>query len=301
MIRSPITGSFNTSVILQIKVSDLVSLYNTDYQIDVSSYFEHLENIELVKCLDTGYRFFYPGNIYGDDKFYQWFQQFDFYYSKEKWEYDLTARLLCENDRVLEIGSGAGHLLRKLKAIKLSRLAGLELNSDMVLRSRKEDLDVVNETIEEFANKNAGAFDVVYSHQVLEHITEVKSFLDSALLALKPNGKLILCVPNNNPYLHIHELMHTLNLPPHHAGLWNKESFLKLPEYFPIKVEKIYIEPLVEYRHWYNVQLKQLKEKKHWLYYPLSILPRPVYKNFLKLMRHNITGRNIFVEYSKTN
>ncbi len=299
MIKSPVTGSINTSFILDISVSEIVSLYQNEFHFDVSEYFNKLENIQLIACNDTGYRFYYPFNIYGDDKFYQHLQGFKNYYAEDKWEYVIASGLINANENVLEIGSGAGYFMQKLKAKGCKKVTGLELNSKVVETSRKKGLQVFDETIENFSEKNPEGFDVVCALQVLEHITDIRSFVSASLKALKVGGKLIFCVPNNNPYLHIHEIMHTLNLPPHHAGLWDKASFSKLPDFFPMKLNKVYIEPLIEYVHWYKVQLEHLK-KRNSLWMPiLSAIPKPIYKNFLRSIRYTIHGRNILVKFIK--
>jgi SAM-dependent methyltransferase len=140
---------------------------------------------------------------------------------------------------------------------------------------------------------------VVVFLQVLEHVPDVRSFLTASLEVLKPGGQLIICVPYNNPYLYRHDLYHTLNLPPHHAGLWDKDSFRRLPDFFPIKLNGIHIEPLSDYKIWYQVQLGYLKEKKSPSYPLLSLIPPMLYKNALRLMRYMMEGRNILVEFTK--
>ncbi len=238
-IQSPVTGRFNTSLVREIDVSKIVDLYLRDQNLDVRQYFHGLSTIQVRKCNDTGYRFYYPMDIYGDDAFYQHLQKTGLYYLEEKWEYNKAASLIGEDKKVLEIGSGAGAFMQKLKTGRHARLCGLELNTDQVDLSKKAGLEVINETIESFADNHPGTFDVAVALQVLEHIPEVRSFIIASLKVLRPGGQLIFCVPHNNPYLYRHDFFHTLNLPPHHAGLWDRESFSKLPEYFPMRLKNI--------------------------------------------------------------
>ncbi|HTI11821.1 MAG TPA: methyltransferase domain-containing protein [Puia sp.] len=299
-IISPVTGSSNTSLIRDIAVSDLISLYRKDHQLDIRPYFGDLQTIQLMQCNDTGYRFFYPFTIFGDDAFYQHLQQSDLYYLKEKWEYDKTISLIGDHQKVLEIGSGAGYLMEKLTAKGNCRvLTGLELNTKAVQSSKARGLNVINATIEDFAKDNAGAFDVAYALQVLEHVTNVRSFLTASLDALRPGGRLIICVPNNNPYLYRHDFFHTLNLPPHHAGLWNRASFGKLPDFFPMRLNNVFIEPLSDHKEWYQTQVSYLKERHHPAAGILSAVPATLYKNTLRLLKNFIEGRNIMVEFVK--
>ena len=73
---------------------------------------------------------------------------------------------------------------------------------------------------------------------VLEHIYDVKSFLEASLKVLKPEGKIIIGVPNSEPYFLGYDKYCTLNLPPHHMGLWNKKVFDKLAALFNLKILK---------------------------------------------------------------
>jgi SAM-dependent methyltransferase len=298
-IQSPVTGSFNTSLIREIEVSTIVDLYLRDQRLDTRQYFHGLPSIQLRECNDTGYRFYYPLDIYGDDAFYQHLQQTGLYYLEEKWEYDKAASLIGNDKNVLEIGSGAGNFMRKLKARNQAKLCGLELNTQQVELAKEQGLEVINETIESFAARNPRSFDVAVALQVLEHVPEVRSFISGSLEALKPGGQLIICVPHNNPYLYRHDFFHTLNLPPHHAGLWDKRSFASLPGFFPMRLNRVFVEPLSDYKEYFQTQVRHLREKKSPLAAALSVIPAPVYKNVLRILRHLMDGRNILVEFVK--
>jgi 2-polyprenyl-3-methyl-5-hydroxy-6-metoxy-1,4-benzoquinol methylase len=67
-------------------------------------------------------------------------------------------------------------------------------------------------------------YDAVCLFQVLEHMHDISGFFKHVRAFIKPQGKLIISVPNNNPYLYVNDKLHTLNLPPHHMGLWTGSS-----------------------------------------------------------------------------
>src|SRR5690606_22887486 len=107
------------------------------------------------------------------------------------------------------------------------------------------------------------SFDVICSFQVLEHVYEVNDFINNQLRILKKGGRLIVGAPNNNPYLFIHDKYHTLNLPPHHAGLWNKKSLTSLEKVFNLEVEEVFYEPFsISYHDFFEVNFKRLKNKR---------------------------------------
>lgn len=296
--RSPITGSVNTSLVHKIPTKIIIEKYQ-QLNIDVSRFFTQCEEIEMHQCNDSLYRFYYPFNIFGDGKFYEELQaKAPGYYIEGRWEHFKALNFINKNERVLEVGCGDGFFLDLLRKKNIGSV-GLELNSKAAEDARKKGLTVYTQLLEEHSNAHANQYDVVCSYQVLEHISEPHSFLSDCLKAIKPGGKIIIAVPNNNPYIFKHDLFHTLNLPPHHAGLWNKEAFENLQKFFPVKLISTNIEPLTEYKEWFQAQVKYLKEKKSIWGNLLSLVPRPLYKVVLRAFRNSIEGRNILVVFTK--
>lgn len=296
-IKSPITHSDNTVEIYEFDNNKLKSGYG-ELGIDISRFVDY-KIIQLIECQDTGYRFYYPNDIFGDGPFYEELQtKLPWYYKEGKFEHEQALKNITESAKVLEIGSGSGHFLELCKQKNINA-TGLELNEKAIRESEQKAIQVYKSTIQEFAINQQSEFDVVCFFQVLEHIYDVKSFLNAAINCLKPGGKLIIAVPNNNPFIFRYDVYHTLNLPPHHAGLWNKGVFEKLPKYFPLKLEQVHIEPMTEYKTWFLVQKEHFRKDNKLKWFLLTLIPRPVYKTVLKLFRSRIEGRNIFVVYTK--
>ncbi len=153
--------------------------------------------------------------------------------------------------------------------------------------------------IQDKAKEVLGEFDVVCAFQVLEHIAEVKSFLDASLKILKVGGNLMIAVPYNNPYLFKNDIFNTLNMPPHHMGLWNQTAFKNLSRIFPIKLDQIIIESLpkkgYDFDRFYTIN-KDILYKPH---YPFKSLFDRLYFKFLKRYHSKYSGKNIIAIYSK--
>jgi len=242
-MKSPVTYSSNVDIIDKIPSKDIVELYKNDLNIEVGNYFKEIEFTTICQCRDTHYRYYYPDTIFGNAEFYEKLQKNDFYYTQRNWEYNGAQKYLEQNDLVLDIGCGAGIFIERLRNSNI-KAAGLELNEKAIEICRQKKLNVTNELIQNHADNHPEKYDAVCAFHVLEHIYDVKSFIDACCKTLKKGGKLIFAVPNNNPYFLKYDRMHTLNLPPHHAGLWNKEAFNSLPKFFPISCSHIYVEPL---------------------------------------------------------
>jgi SAM-dependent methyltransferase len=289
----PVNGK--VTFIENFKSSEIVDRYKR-IGLEVSRFFSE-EDIQLYKCEMTGYRFFYPFSAIGDAKFYEELSKSRKNYYSQRWEHSKALQFIEKEDNVLEVGSGFGAFLNLLKAKNIEG-KGLELNSIAVKNCEKQELKVENKLIQEELLENPGKYDVLCYFQVLEHISEVGLFVQNSIDLLKVGGKLIIGVPNNNPYLFINDRMHTLNLPPHHAGLWNDRSFKSLHKIFPLKMVHLEFEPLdLVYsdfiEQWTNNQKYLLIRKI------VKIMRRIAPKILKKICCKFINGRNIFVVFEK--
>tara|TARA_R100000935_G_C2840849_1_gene170872 strand:- start:4885 stop:5796 length:912 start_codon:yes stop_codon:yes gene_type:complete len=295
-VKSPLIRSGGKVKLIDTFLSsEIIKLYKGQGT-DVSRFFQN-EKVKLYKCLSSGYRFFYPNSVIGDAQFYKELSSTRPNYYSERWEHLKSLNFIKQSDNVLEIGSGFGSFLQKLKDLEINA-EGIELNNHAVEHCKQQGLNVSGTLIEEFSKIYPNKFDVVCSFQVLEHVFEVHDFIQSQLNTLKSGGKLIVGVPNNNPYLFVSDKFHTLNLPPHHAGLWNKESLFSLEKIFNLKVEQIIFEPLeYTYDYFISCNIKQIKNKS------FQKLIKKVEKKHRKRIRKYlpiyINGRNILVVYRK--
>ena len=298
-VVSPITKKENCDLQKTIPSSQLINSYKSSYNIDVTKYFTGLDEIALYKCLDTGYRFFYPLNLAGDSAFYEQLQRYDWYYMPWKWEHSVARKKIKEGNKILEVGCGAGDFVRMLHAEGFD-ITGLELNENTAKSAVEKGLEVLNETIEKHAGYNSNTYDVVCSFQVLEHIAEIDSFISGCIACLKPGGRLIFCVPNNGSFIRYDKNL-LLNMPPHHMGLWDASSLRNLSNYFPINCNKIIHEPLQSYhRDWYfSMKLEELGKNKYFkkLYDKLHL--QKFFMAIIKKLSSVIKGHSIMAIYLK--
>jgi 2-polyprenyl-3-methyl-5-hydroxy-6-metoxy-1,4-benzoquinol methylase len=195
---SPVTLQPHLQLIDAFETHEILDRHN-EINLDVSSNFKELGKVYLFRCLDSGYRFYYPFSIFASSSFYSQIQaQNPHYYPKDKWEFSKAFTTLPNSGKLLEIGCGVGHFMQKAKRKGLE-CTGLELNPNAIHVARQNGLTVLNQDLKEHAIAHKEQYDVVCAFQVLEHITEVRSFVEHCLLCLKPRGILIFGVPNSNP------------------------------------------------------------------------------------------------------
>ncbi len=236
---SPLTAAANTALTDTFDTNDIIRLYKDQLDMDVSAFFSGQDHFFLYQCQQTGYRFYHPQGMDGDGNFYALLQQRlgDGYYHDWKFENQLALDITETHHKVLDIGCGIGKFLQKAKE-KASEVTGLELNEKAVAVCRQNGLNVLNEMIGDHALHKPEYYDVVCMFQVLEHIYDVRTFIEDALKVLKKGGKLVIGVPNNEPYFQGYDKYCTLNLPPHHMGLWNKTVFEKIAPVFNLQLQK---------------------------------------------------------------
>ena len=194
--------------------------------------FKGLEIVELRRCDDTGYRF-YPRSVAGEAEFYdmmdpEFSEDPDYRHWSDEFQFALDR--IRPGERVLDVGCGYGYFVER--AAEHAVASGLDANVHAQRRAVARGLDVRHGTAEAFADELAVKFDVVCTFQTLEHIFEVSSFFGALRRMLKPGGRLIVTVPNNEPYLERFNKYATFNTPPHHVGLWNRDSLTAAGRHF---------------------------------------------------------------------
>lgn len=239
----------------KIDSQKIIAGYKDYLQMDVGAYFEGTQAIDLCDSNHIyDYRYYTPLSIAGDAAFYKQLQKEESYYKDDKWEYRKVLKLLEAPARVLEVGCGKGAFLKLLRQRGMEGI-GLELNDACVSEGAATGLPILNELVEDHAIHHAEAYDAVVAFQVLEHIPEPVPFIEFCLKCLKPGGRLVMAVPNNDVLVFSYKKAVSIryaqqqrgilkNMPPHHMGLWNRRSLTSLGKLFKLEDENFYNEPV---------------------------------------------------------
>jgi 2-polyprenyl-6-hydroxyphenyl methylase/3-demethylubiquinone-9 3-methyltransferase len=113
-------------------------------------------------------------------------------------------RLALAGLRGLDIGCGGGLVAEPLARMGAA-MSGLDMGEDVIAVARSHaaaqglsiDYDVGEAA--QFAAGNKAAFDFITCLEVVEHVSDVDSFLVSIRAMLKPGGLLVFSTPNRTP------------------------------------------------------------------------------------------------------
>jgi len=101
-----------------------------------------------------------------------------------------------KSKRVVDLGSGSGHLLNWLSELNFIDLKGIEINSDLTKfypsHINHENIDINSFLV------NKTNFDLIFLKDVLEHFNKDEAFqiLENIFISLNKDGRLIIQVPN---------------------------------------------------------------------------------------------------------
>ena len=160
---------------------------------------------------------------------------------------------LSKNKKVLDVGAGTGHFVRKLKDNGYS-VIGIEPDAD----ARKLALEL-NEVYllkqEHLYELDAASIDVVTMWHVLEHIPNLNEDLERMSAILGTNGYMVVAVPNRASFdaLHYKEYWAAYDVPRHLYHFRKTDLIclmekhqLQLVDVIPMKFDAFYVSMLSE-------------------------------------------------------
>lgn len=303
-MNNPINKEYKLKVEDSISVKEIIDQYKNQFDQDVSRYFVDMDFVKIFRCEKTRYRFYYPFTIIGDGAFYETLSINKNNYYHSRWEHKVALNYARKSERWLEIGSGNSYFLKQL-ANRDVVCTGLELNQAEVDNAISYGLNVMRKDF--FSIKTElGKFDVIALFQVLEHMWDISLFFRKASDLLETKGKIVFSVPNSNPYLYVSDKYHTLNLPPHHMGLWDKRSVKLVGEEFGFKLldcqtERLSNDELIRLFESSNIsELLRLNRKYGVLKIIHTLCPLKLRPRLSALFRNRfLEGRNVFVVLEK--
>lgn len=238
----PLCSSFDKFEIMQIPYHEiwkgLEKIWKACFSREVIQRHSPSDFTTLVECRNCGLQYFIPITS-GDFQFYYELSKSPIYYNPSQWEFGLVKKKLLSTDRVLDIGCGQGYFLSSIhKQVQLAM--GIDTNPLAVTHAKATGLDIRLMDVIEFAQMNTEMFDVVCCFHVIEHLGRIRPFIEAAISCLKPNGLLIVSIPNRKRIFQ--NPLEPLDCPPHHVSRWHTKPLMKFGEIMNLSLNEIVFE-----------------------------------------------------------
>jgi len=228
---------FTKNTIIDAYKNDPLFSENGEDGVDVTDDLMNIGvDINLYECNECNLRFFEP-LLTGTSNFYKKLQKYHWYYKEggdDKSEFSYIQNIyLKDQSSVLEIGCGDGYFKNYVKG----QYVGIDHYSQKSF--------VNKDTVESYLQRNI-QHDIVCAFQTIEHVSDPKSFVQSAVNCISPGGTLVISVPSEDSFLGSVENF-SLNLPPHHVTRWSDRALKNITKYFEIDLIEIHHEPMIDY------------------------------------------------------
>jgi len=139
------------------------------------------------------------------------------------------------DSKILDVGSGRGHMLLELNKVGYSNLTGVDPFIDEDLFPKPE-IKILNRDLEQVE----GAYDFIMMHHSFEHMSDPIAILKEAYRLLKPNQLLLIRIPVAQSYAWKKYGVDWVQLdPPRHLFLFTEKSMKLLAEKVGFSIENI--------------------------------------------------------------
>jgi protein O-GlcNAc transferase len=102
-----------------------------------------------------------------------------------------------EKPSILDVGSGRAELVRAALREGCDDVVGLEFAAAMIAHAKTHGIELIAETIEDYAKRANRVFDAVVMNAVLEHVYDPDSMIKAARGLLRDGGILYVDVPRD--------------------------------------------------------------------------------------------------------
>lgn len=293
-VKCPLCGDKKFAVSRRFSINTLAQIWEKKVGLNPFSKMGVGAELEKLICIECGLSYYSP-QIIGDSSFYSKLSKFDWYYPKDKWDFDKAIELIRKYKpaNILEVGCGAGEFLSRVSDCVDSAM-GLDINESALEIARAKGLNVSNQDIKNL-NKS---FDMIFLFQVLEHLESPGEMISALIERLNPGGYLVIAVPNPDGYMKFVDISF-LDMPPHHSTCWSKDTFQYLADAHQLELAEYSREPL-NYTYLRTALVAQISQDR--IFNPVKFFQKVIVVlslPLLNLSQFGIDGQTHLVVFRK--
>ncbi len=123
---------------------------------------------------------------------------------KQNFEYMVDLIKPNPGAKLLDLGCDRGDITLKLgRKLRTKQLYGVEVVPERILEAKKNGVQVKNFDLNAPFKYEKNTFDVIFSNQVIEHLSDTDNFLSEIYRILKPGGYAIISTENASAWENI--------------------------------------------------------------------------------------------------
>lgn len=249
-ITCPVCRSTKEKEVLGNYTSEMAASYfcpvsrNADRNERLRKSIETLWNSDkatILACKECDFGFGFPF-VGGDETFYSILHE-QKGYPGWKWDYNYAINNVFNKEKpqkVLDIGAGEGLFLKRLDR-NIQKYAS-EGSEDTRIILEDAGINVFRDPAK-IADEHYNSFDCITIFQVLEHISQFDQVLAQAYKLLKPNGILIISVPELQSMIDQEKYTGCPDMIPNHINKFSAKSLTMAIQHAGLRVQHVVHEP----------------------------------------------------------
>lgn len=112
------------------------------------------------------------------------------------------------SSKLLDLGCGNGDFtIQCAKKVGTENIWGVEIAEELVIEAKKKGIKVIRADLNRELPLKSKYFDVIVSNQVLEHLTNIGTFIEGIHRVLKPSGYAVISTENLSSWHNIFALL----------------------------------------------------------------------------------------------
>jgi 2-polyprenyl-3-methyl-5-hydroxy-6-metoxy-1,4-benzoquinol methylase len=141
---------------------------------------------------------------------------------------------LSKDTNILDVGCGYGDFLYSIKD-EVATANGIEPSLQRAKYGKSHGLNIIHGSITDWPDSQQ--VDIITMFQVIEHVVDIHSFMKKAISTIRPNGRIVIEVPNHDDILVKSKRYRWFYYQNGHCTYFTMSTLQKLLKFWDLEVE----------------------------------------------------------------